>query len=116
MREKSGSRDGRRPRVSDDDLADALREILLDDDHEAPVATAREISERVPIGLRATQARLATLIEDGETAIRAYDTGHSLVYWLDDVDDLDNGTDDENGDTEKNTHRSEKRVFRLGQT
>lgn len=70
------SAESHRPRsVSDDRILDAL-EATPD-----PVATAKELSESLPIGERHLRDRLLELVEDGKAHTKK--VGPSRIYWID---------------------------------
>lgn len=66
---------GRRPRVSDEEILDVLRNA------ETPVSTTAMIAEELPIGRRGLLNRLTALDDSGQ--VESMDVGsHAKVWWL----------------------------------
>jgi hypothetical protein len=75
------SKAGRKPRVTDDEILQLLR------DTNDPVLSTSGVAERLPIKRRATYKRLASLREDGRLAGKQIG-GRNTVWWMPE------GTDD----------------------
>jgi len=74
--QKTASDGGRKPRVTDDDLLDALR--ATDD----PVLSTAEVADKVPIQRRGVLNRLRELEEAGEIDSKTIG-GRNTVWWID---------------------------------
>jgi len=71
------SKPGRKPRVSDEEILQVLREA---DD---PVLSTAEVTERISIQRSATYKRLTTLRENGELAGKDIG-GRNTIWWIPD--------------------------------
>lgn len=74
---------GRRPRVSDEEILDAVRRV------DTPVATTAMVAEALPIGRRGVLNRLTDLHDAGR--LESMNVGaHGKIWWI----PTDAGTDD----------------------
>jgi hypothetical protein len=70
-----GSKSGRKPRVSDEEILQVIR------DADDPVLSTAEVTEALPIKRSATYKRLASLREDGQLAGKQIG-GKNTVWWI----------------------------------
>lgn len=70
-----GSKPGRKPRVTDEEILELFR--ATDD----PVLSTDEVAERLPIGRSATYKRLSSLRDEGRLEGKTIGEKNT-VYWL----------------------------------